>query len=282
MAKEKLSFKSGSRICYTVKENNLDDFYNKIIKLSSKTCDEEEEEFLIELRLDYLINKKVDINDIITCITKAKKNLSENYEISKQFIATIRSFDNGGNCIISDSDYLKIVELLYDKSKVDAIDIDYSFYEKKSSAIKKLFTGKKTLIITYSCVDKVLSKNEYEDIFKTLIKTPAYILKIVTKAFSREDTENLMNTARELSTIIKNNNKVVVAISTGKLGILSRIWYEYTNTVLIYLDVYELDMLPTGEINKRVYDKCRKLLLNIDKYSEKDINEMFERNITQI
>ena len=69
MAKEKLSFKNESIICYSVKENNLNDFYNKIIELATLSNDG----FIIDLRLDYLINKKVEIQDIIKCISKVKR-----------------------------------------------------------------------------------------------------------------------------------------------------------------------------------------------------------------
>ena len=203
MAKEKISFKNGSRFCYSVKENNLNDFYDKIIELSTMS----DEDYLIDLRLDYLINKKIDIQDIIKCIVKAKKVLTKDYEVDRQFIATIRNFSNGGNCLIDDKNYLEIVETLYEKPSVDAIDIDYDFYESKSTQIKKMFSGmlsrKKTLIITYTCRDKILSKEEYDNLFKTLIKTPAYIVKIVSKAFSTEDTEKLMNAAREYDNLLK-------------------------------------------------------------------------------
>ena len=269
MAKEKLSFKDGSRFCYTVEENNLNDFYDKIIEISTMS----EDDYLVELRLDYLLNKKVDINDIISCITKAKKCLANDYEIKRQYIATIRCFSNGGNCIISDKDYLEIVELLNEKTAVDAIDIDYDFYERKSASVKKLFSGtlfssKKTLIITYTCRDKVLTKEEYATIYKTLMKTPAYIIKIVTKAFSTVDAENLMTTAKEFDSELKKNGKLAVVISTGKLGILSRVWYEYSNTMIVYLDAYELDMIPQGEINKDVFDKLRKLISKLDEFKD--------------
>ena len=268
MAKEKISFKNGSRFCYSVKENNLNDFYDKIIELSTMS----DEDYLIDLRLDYLINKKIDVQDIIKCIVKAKKVLTKDFEVDRQFIATIRNFSNGGNCLINEKKYLEIVETLYEKPSVDAIDIDYDFYESKSTQIKKIFSGmlskKKTLIITYTCRDKILSKDEYDEIFKTLIKTPAYIIRIITKAFSTEDTEKLMATAREYDGLLKKNNKVAVVISTGKLGILSRVWYEYSNTMIIYLDAYELDMVPQGDINKKVFDKCRKLISNLDEFSD--------------
>ena len=264
MTKEKLSFKNGSKICYTVKENNLEDFYNKIIEFSTMS----EEEYLVDLRLDYLINKKIEVKDIIDCITKAKKYLSNECETERQFIATLRNFSNGGNCLVDGKTYFSIIEELYEKSQVDAIDIDYDFYENKASNVKSLFSGKKTLMITYTCRSKSLTKDEYEEIFKSLIKTPAHILKVVTKAFSTDDTERLMTVARDFGEKLKDNDKVVVVISTGKLGILSRVWHEYTNTQIVYLDAYELDMVPAGKINKRVYDKCRKMISKLDEFSK--------------
>lgn len=278
MAKEKLTFKDGSRICYSVKENNLNDFYNKIIEISTMSDDD----FLVDLRLDYLLNKKIDIVEIISFIVKARKYLHSEYEVSRQYIATIRCFANGGNCIISDKEYMNIVELLCEKNAVDAIDIDYDFYERKSASIKKifsngLFSSKRTLIITYTCRDKSLTKDEYRDIFNALIKTPAYIIKIATKAFSTVDAECLMTTARDFDSEFKKKGKLAVIISTGKLGILSRIWYEYTNTMIVYLDAYELDMVPQGEIDKNVFDKCRKLLSKMDEFSK--INERVQDEI---
>ena len=265
MAKEKITFKNGNRICYSVKENNLKDFYDRIIELSTLS---DKSDYIVELRLDYLINKKISIDEIIKCIQTVKKYLKEEMEIDRQFIATVRNFTNGGNCLIDDKNYFEIIERLYEKPGVDAIDIDYDFYEKKSLAIKKLFFGKKSLIITYSCRDRVLSKEEYDEVFKSLLKTPAYIIKIITKAFSTDDTEKLMATAREYDNLLKKNNKVVVVISTGKLGILSRVWHEFSNTMIVYLSAYELDMVPEGEINKKVFDKCRKLISNLDEFSD--------------
>ena len=268
MAKEKLSFKNGSKFCYSVKENNLKDFYDRIIELSTIS---EQDNYVVELRLDYLINKKIDVEEIIDCINKAKKVLSDRFDIERQYIATVRNFTNGGNCYIDDKTYFEIIEKLYSKPCVDAIDIDFDFYEKKATNVKKLFSGKKSLIITYTCRDKVLTNEEYDDIFKTLIKTPAYIVKIITKAFSFDDTEKLMETARKYDEILKDSKKVAVIISTGKIGIISRVWHEYTNTMLVYLETGDFDMIPYGDINEAIYNKYRKMLSTLDGFNNKDL-----------
>lgn len=261
MAKEKLFLKNEAKFCYSVKENNLKDFYDKIIELSTINTDKD---FAIELRIDYLINKKIDIQDIIKCINNAKKFLLDYYNIEKYFIATLRNFTNGGNCLVDDKKYLSIIETLYEKPCVDAIDIDYDFYENKSSSVKKLFAKKKSLIITFTCRDKSLSEQEYDEVIKTLLKSPTNIVKIVTKAFSFDDTEKLMEVAKKYDKLLSDNKKCAIFISTGKIGIISRIWYEYTNTKLIYLENGEYSMIPNGDIDEKLFDKFRKMLFSVD------------------
>ena len=137
MAREKLSFKNGSRQCFRVKEIDLKSFYDKIVEVATTYSDDDD--FIIELRIDYLINKKVDVKEIIDCISRVKKYLAEELEIDRQIIVTLRNFSNGGNCLLKDKDYAAIIETIYEKAKVDAIDIDYDFYEKNASFVKKLW-----------------------------------------------------------------------------------------------------------------------------------------------
>ena len=78
MAREKLFFKNGNRICLSVKENNLKDFYNKIIDIATDDLDYND---LIELRLDFLFNKRVKVEDIIKTISNVKKVLKDDYNL---------------------------------------------------------------------------------------------------------------------------------------------------------------------------------------------------------
>lgn len=264
MAKEKLSFKDGNKICLSVKENNLKDFYKKIIDIATDDLDYNN---LIELRLDFLINKKVKTEDIIKVISSAKKVLNEEFDTQPQFIATIRSFTNGGNCILDEKTYLDIITLLYEKASVEAIDIDYCFYEKKSSAVKKLFSGKKSLIITYTCRDKSLSENEYDEIIKDLIKTPAYVIRIITKAFSFDDCLMLMDEVKKFSTDFEKSGKVVSVISLGKLGIISRLYPEYTGSMITYINNEQSEPVSIdGEISKVEFDKLRKQFPSVKEF----------------
>ena len=117
----------------------------------------------------------------------------------------------------------------------------------------------------------MLTNDEYDVIFKSLIKTPAYIVKIITKAFSFDDTERLMDMARKYDAPLNDNKKLAVIISTGKLGIISRVWHEYTNTMLVYLETGDFDMIPNGDINLSVYNKYRKMISNIEGFKDSSL-----------
>ena len=267
MSKEKLSLNNEIRKCYSVKEIDFKTFFSKLITMCLATSNDDS---IIELRLDYLINKKVDIADIVDGVNVVKK-LTKSNGVEKQLIATVRNFSNGGNCLINDKQYLEIVETLYEDSKVDAIDIDYDFYKTNATSIKRIFAGQKTLIITYTCFDRAMSMDEYREILKTLCKTPAYVIKVVTHAFSFNDTENLMNVAKECSDDLAKNNKQVVPISLGKLGVVSRVWHEYTNSKILYLDYEDNDMIPDGDINDELYNKYREILLKQEGFLKLDL-----------
>ena len=249
--KEIISFKNGSRFCFSVKENNLRDFYKKAIEINEyKNI---ESDTLIELRLDYLVNKKCDLKELIETVNKLKKQTKD-----RQYIATLRNFQSGGNCLVDAKEYFEIVSEIYKNTKVDGIDIDYDMYQKKSKLYDKLFDKKKTVILSFiNKVDK-FSREEYVDLYKKMLKTSANGIKVVTKAISFLDMENLMESAKDSKDLFEANNKFIIVISTGRLGLTSRVHYEYTNTKIIYLDAYPFNPIPDGEIDREHFDKCRK------------------------
>lgn len=247
----KLNFKNGSRFCYSVKEINLKDFYEKAIEVSTY---DDAEDYIIELRLDYLIGKKVNIVDIIDVVNNISK------ETDKKLIATIRSFKQSGNCILDEKTYFSMIELLHKKAKVDAIDIDYCMYEKNKKKYDELFDNKKCIIITYTNFDKKLSLDEYQPLYKTLCKTSADVIKCEIKSYCMDDTKNIMDSAKENMELFSDNKKDVVIIAVGRLGMLSRVMPEYTDSKIIYLTAYDYNSIPDGELDLVHYKKYKKLI----------------------
>jgi len=247
----KLNFKNGSRFCYSVKEINLKNFYDKAIEISEYN---DEEDYIIELRLDYLIGKGVNFTDIIDSINLISKSTD------KQLIATIRSFEQSGNCIVDSKTYFSMIELLYNKAKVDAIDIDYCMYEKNKKKYDELLGSKKTNIITYTSFDRIWTRDEYLSLYKTLVKTSADVIKCEIKSYNMDNTKDMMDTAKESIELFSQSKKDVVIIAVGRLGMLSRVMHDYTNTKIVYLTAYEYDSIPHGELDMVHYNKYKKMV----------------------
>ena len=123
-----------------------------------------------------------------------------------------------------------------------------------------MFNNKKTVILSFIDKTKQFSREEYINLYKKMLKTKANGIKVVTKAISFLDMENLMETAKESKELFKSNNKFSIVISTGRLGLTSRVHYEYTDTKIIYLDAYPFNLIPDGEIDREHFEKCRKMM----------------------
>lgn len=244
----KLNLKDSSRFCFSVEEKNLKSFYDKAIEISNYDVSTD---FIIELRIDYLLGKKIDIDDIIKVINDIKKNTD------KQLIATVRTFKQSGNCILDEKSYFNIIEQIYKKSKVDAIDIDYVMYKK---SYDKIIDNKKTLIITYTSMDKNWDYEGLKHLYKELVKTPANVIKCEIKAKSLEDTKNIMVSAKDSINLFSDNKKDLVIIAVGRLGLLSRLVTEYTNTKIIYLTAYKYNSIPEGKLDFAHYKKYKKII----------------------
>lgn len=244
----KINLKAGSRFCFSVKEINLKSFYDKVIEISNYDVSDD---FIIELRIDYLLGKRIDIEDIIRLINDISKNTD------KQLIATIRTFKQSGNCILDEKSYFNIIEQIYKKAKVDAVDIDYIMYKK---SLDKIIDNKKTLIITYTSMDKKWNYDEFKPLYKELVKTPANVVKCEIKANSLEDTKNIMTSAKDNIELFNDNKKDVVIIATGRLGLFSRLMPEYTNSKITYLTAYKYNSIPEGELDFAHYKKYKKII----------------------
>ena len=51
----------------------------------------------------------------------------------------------------------------------------------------------------------------------------------------------------------------------GKVGVVSRVWPEYTNTKIVFLTAYGDYNVDLGQLSREIYVKYRKLLAKITK-----------------
>ena len=86
------------------------------------------------------------------------------------------------------------------------------------------------------------------------------IVKFAIKTFSKEDLFLFMMTANKCEKIMKKNRKDTIYIAMGSIGILSRLWPEFTNSKIVFLTAYKEMDLDLGQLNREKYVKYRNLL----------------------
>lgn len=231
-----MKHKDNYRLCYLISEKDR----NSIIKKIKKTYDSRVTTY--ELRCDHLdcLKGKGDILLAIDTINYVTSKFPR-----KKFIITIRTKTEGGNISLSKKRYATYISELYYGVKADYIDIEDRYYD----AVKELLADKKNkekirnkkhikIIVSKHVFDKKFSIVKCENIIKRLMKKKANILKLAVRTEKLVDVCDYMKFARKYSTMIKAHRKDCIFIAMGKAGLISRIFPEYTNTKIVFLDTY--------------------------------------------
>lgn len=248
----KLKLKNNFDLCYPILESDPSSIRKKIEATISKRVK------FYELRIDYLLDNRVSIDDIIYYMNDLNRDFSD-----KEFIVTIRTKNEGGAIDLSLYKYFSYIEKLMGKLKVSYIDIEYKYYSLALDAFNALI--KKTnlkIILSKHIFDHEFSKENCEDIIKQLIKTKCNIVKLAVMIDKKNDLFSFMNIAKEHSIKLKDINKDAIFIAMGEMGRLSRIYPEYTNTKIVFVNAYENNSI-LGQYSLNSYIECRKLLAKL-------------------
>lgn len=247
---DKLGIKKETKFCYSILESTKKDFIEKVIEVDN------EKKCMIELRLDYLLASGVSIEEIIDLISIIKKKYT-----NKKLIATIRTIGEGGRVDLSKEKYFYFIKLLYLKTYVSAIDVEYKFYKIDKQYYDSLFSKKKKdIIISMHFFDRVFFENEYKNMFAEMASSTGNIIKFAIKTYTTNDLFTFMMVARKSYPIFKKQGKKVIFIAMGDVGKVSRIWHEFTNTRIVFLNAYVDEDKSLGQFNRNIYLKYRKLL----------------------
>ena len=250
-----IKLKNNFDFCYPILENNKNDFLNKVAEVST------ERKCMIELRLDYLLYNGMSIEEIIKIIDRIK-----NKTTNKKLIATIRTVSEGGKVDLPKERYFYYIKELYLNSKVQIIDVEYKFYKIDKIYYDSLFKkNKKKIILSMHIFDRIFFENEYMNLFTEMAETSGNFVKFAIKTFTKEDLFTFMNVAKNCEKMLKKNKKQGIFIAMGSVGVLSRVWPEYTNTKVVFLSAYTDFDSVLGQMNREKYMKYRKLLAKIDK-----------------
>ncbi|MBR3288215.1 MAG: type I 3-dehydroquinate dehydratase [Lachnospiraceae bacterium] len=242
--------KNDFEFCYPVLEDNKSAFLKKVAEINS------EKQCMIELRLDYLLYAGLSIDDIIKIINTVRTKYT-----NKKLIATIRTVSEGGKVDLTKEKYFYYIKELYLNAKVNFIDVEYKFYKIDKIYYDSLFKKKKKkIIISMHFFDRIFFENEYIKLFTEMAESSGDIVKFAIKTFSKEDLFLFMLTAKKCEKIMKKNKKETIYIAMGTVGMLSRLWPEFTNTKIVFLTAYKEMDLELGQMNRENYVKYRNIL----------------------
>ena len=248
---DRLELKNKTKICYIVNEKNAIDYIKKVNKFAKdKNCD------IIELRIDNLLNKADDIQSVLLAV-ECSDSIIKLYE--KKSIFTLRTLQDGGMARVNKKQYLNIIEKIYINTEVDAIDIEYRFYRTMTKVIDSFFKQKKQFILSYHDFKGHLNTKQITHIISKMRQYNKDVIKIAIKTHNKKEVFDLLETAKKIKKIEKKNDFFVI-IAMGKIGLVSRIYNEYTNTKIVYIDNSVNNIGPIGNINIKTYKKLRKKL----------------------
>ena len=242
--------KNDFEFCYPVMESDESYLLKKISEINN------EKKCMIELRLDYLLYAGMSIENIIKIINIVRLKYT-----NKKMIATIRTIGEGGKVDLTKEKYFYYIKELYLNAKVNYIDVEYKFYKIDKIYYDSLFKKKKKkIIMSIHFFDRIFFENEYIKLFTEMAESRGNIVKFAIKTFSKEELFSFMLTAKKCQKILKKNGKEAIFIAMGKIGILSRLWPEFTNTKIVFLTAYREIDLELGQLNREKYVKYRNLL----------------------
>ena len=245
----KINLNDKAKICYIAKFDNENKFLSLINHYSKdKNCD------IIELRLDTIFEQERDVSKLITITKKADEIIKQNHKYS---LATLRTKNDGSECDVDVTLYYEIIKELYLDTDVDLIDIEYRYYILLRKQFESLLNGEKTIILSFHEFKEQYNKEKIRNLLTQMTEIDTDVVKIAIFTHKKQEVFDLMEEAKKIEKKSKNNRFFVI-IAMGKTGLVSRIYNEYTNTKIVYIDNDIRDIGPIGNVNIKKYYKLRK------------------------
>lgn len=249
-----LSLQNNFDLCYPILEKDLFGVCNKI----NSTLDNRVS--IYELRIDYLLNNGININDIIIGINDLIKCFP-----NKKFIVTIRTKSEGGVIELSLDEYFTYIKMILTELNATYVDVEYKYYILGIDSFNTLIeSAKSKVILSKHVFDNKFSRSKCEKIINKLIEGKGSIVKLATMVSTKDELFSFMNIAKKNASELKINNKDAIFIAMGAMGRLSRVYPEYTNTRIVFINAYDKSN-TLGQYSLNTYIEYRELLAKLGK-----------------
>lgn len=242
---------SKAKICYIAKFSQEKIFYKKIKDyLNDENCD------VIELRIDSIFEKTKNLDKTIEIINNCSKQIKHK---KKYAIATFRTKQDGSNIQLNKYEYLYIIKRIYNETDIDIIDIEYRHYEELTKEFDEFLTTEKKIILSFHDFKNHYNKQKINKLLSDITKCNKDIVKIAIFTHKKQEVLDLMEVSKDFEKKSKKNIFFVI-IAMGQIGLVSRIYNEYTKTKIIYIDNDAKKIGPIGNINIKKYKELREKL----------------------
>ncbi len=209
------------KICVPVQGSTLVELCDELTKLDELNID------IIEWRADCF--EEIDNQEKVRKVL----NLFKEKQRNTPLLFTFRTKQEGGNKEIETKDYIQLLRVVMRTQLVDLIDIELSKGDEIVEAlIENAKKEKVVTVISNHDFEKTPSECEMIGILTRMIKIGADISKLAVMPKNESDVINLLGATVKVKSLY--NEKVIVTMSMGKLGAISRITGEAFGSALTF------------------------------------------------
>ena len=207
------------KVCCPVMGMTAEEVLEQTALSNTAECD------LIELRIDAFEHAD-DIAKVKSLLRKIKRSAE------KPVIFTFRRKEEGGKKQISTEYYRELLNMVADSALADFIDVEASAIGDDRAFIEGLQDTGAYVIMSKHDFDGTPSAEEIKDIYIGMNEMGADIAKVSYMPNSKSDVVNLITATLDVTA--DRSFCPVIAISMGKLGMITRVIGEFLNSAVTF------------------------------------------------
>ncbi len=236
------------KICVPIMGRSETEFLTSLENADNSACD------LIEIRADYY-SCADDPGKVKSLLRKIRRGTE------KPILFTLRRAEEGGKIQVSSEYYRELLSMVALSKLADLVDVEYSAVAGDKKFIETLKTCGTYVIISKHDFDKTPDMQAILDSYLKMEMLGADIVKAAYMPSTRRDVLNLISAAEEFSGDGSHCN--IIAISMGRLGVVSRVMGEFLGSVVTFASLGESS--APGQIDVANMKNVLDILHNNDK-----------------